>query len=71
MVLASRPGEIVTNDELLLEVRGSLDFERTYIAGYIGKIREKIEEDPQSPVHLITCRGKGYILCPPEDYVSN
>ncbi|MBS5915123.1 MAG: winged helix-turn-helix domain-containing protein, partial [Paenibacillus macerans] len=27
---------------------------------YISKIRDKIEDNPRKPVHLVTIRGLGY-----------
>jgi DNA-binding response OmpR family regulator len=63
--LASRPGEVVTREELLNQVWG---FEvcpttRT-VDNHIAGLRAKLERDPARPKHLLTVRGVGYKWVP-------
>jgi DNA-binding response OmpR family regulator len=57
----SSPGKVFTRAELLdrLYPRGEAVVDRV-IDVHIGKLREKIEEDPASPRHILTIRGVGY-----------
>jgi DNA-binding response OmpR family regulator len=54
-------GEIVTRDQLLDEVWGydSTPITRT-VDNHIAKLRQKIEQDPSSPRHIITVHRIGY-----------
>lgn len=63
--LASRPGEVVTRDELLDHVWG-LDLYPTTrtIDNHIAGLRAKLERDPAEPRHLLTVRGVGYKWAP-------
>jgi len=62
-ILAARPGEVVSRDELLTEVWGyeRLPTTRT-VDTHIGTLRGKLEADPSSPQRLITVHGVGYKL---------
>jgi DNA-binding response OmpR family regulator len=64
-VLASRPGEVVTRDELLNQVWG-LDASPTTrtIDNHIAGLRAKLEPDPEMPRHILTLRGVGYKWSP-------
>jgi DNA-binding winged helix-turn-helix (wHTH) protein/tetratricopeptide (TPR) repeat protein len=61
--LASRPGEVVPLDRLLVEVWGYHPTVRSR-APYstVMRLRAAIEPDPQSPRHLLSHRGCGYSL---------
>ncbi len=55
-------GRVVTRDMILEELwdgRGQFVDDNT-LSVYIRRLREKIEEDPSSPEHLVTIRGIGY-----------
>ena len=59
--LAQRRGEVVTRDVLLKEVWGyhSTPLTRT-VDVHMTWLRQKLEDDPSQPAHLITVRGMGY-----------
>ncbi|MCM1121961.1 MAG: response regulator transcription factor [Eubacterium sp.] len=61
--LAANRGRIVTIDALCEAVwkEGNYGYENTLIV-HIRRLREKIEQDPSHPVHLLTVRGLGYKL---------
>jgi DNA-binding response OmpR family regulator len=63
--LASRPGEVITRDELLDQVWG-LDLYPTTrtVDNHIAGLRAKLERDPAEPKHLLTVRGVGYKWSP-------
>src|SRR5947208_1547950 len=63
--LASRPGEVVTRDELLDRVWGleAYPTSRT-IDNHIAGLRAKLERDPAEPKRLVTVRGVGYKWSP-------
>ena len=62
-VLAANLGEIVGTETLLS--RGWADTEEadpSYVWVSMRRLRQKIEVDPDRPVHLVTVRGVGYRL---------
>ena len=61
--LASRPNRVFTRDQLLDAVWGTGRFVTPRsVDVYIRRLREKIEHDPEKPVHLKTVRGAGYLF---------
>ncbi len=59
--LISHEGEVVTRETLLNEVWGYDKFPTTRtIDTFIHHLREKIEEDPANPRHLLTIPWSGY-----------
>ena len=62
-LLASRPSEVVTRDELLNEVWGFDNFPSTRtVDNHIATLRAKLESNPSEPRHLLTVHGVGYKL---------
>jgi DNA-binding response OmpR family regulator len=66
-LLATHPGRVFSRVELVDRIWGA-----TYAGGsrtvdvHIRWLRAKIEEEPARPAHVITVRGTGYRLDPPE-----
>jgi phosphate regulon transcriptional regulator PhoB len=61
--LAARPNRVFTRDQLLDAVWGTDRFVTPRsVDVYIRRLREKIENDPENPVHLKTVRGAGYLF---------
>jgi phosphate regulon transcriptional regulator PhoB len=61
--LAARPNRVFTRDQLLDAVWGTERFVTPRsVDVYIRRLREKIEIDPENPVHLKTVRGAGYLF---------
>jgi two-component system KDP operon response regulator KdpE len=61
--LARRPGQLVTQRQLLAEVWGpAFVNESGYLRFHFGQLRRKLEIDPGRPRHLITEPGIGYRL---------
>ena len=61
--LATSPGRVLTNRQLLKTVWGpGYEQESHYLRVYVGQLRRKLEIDPSRPVHLITEPGVGYRL---------
>lgn len=58
-VLAARPGEVVSREELAK--RTSAGLERS-VDVQVTRLRRKVEADPRAPVFLQTVRGIGYRL---------
>jgi len=54
-------GEIITRETLLQEVWGyqAVPLTRT-VDVHIVWLRQKIEEDPRNPRHILTVHGQGY-----------
>jgi DNA-binding response OmpR family regulator len=60
-LLISREGEVVTRETILNEVWDYDRFPTTRtIDTFIHNLRKKIEDDPASPVHLLTVPWSGY-----------
>lgn len=61
--LISGHGKVLTHKELLVAVWGPAHDEDTqYLRVAIGQLRQKLETDPGSPVHIVTEPGIGYRL---------
>jgi DNA-binding response OmpR family regulator len=62
-MLAERPGEVVTREEFLDRVwgYGSYPVTRT-VDNHILRLRQKLEDDPAAPRHLLTANKAGYRL---------
>ena len=59
--LMREAGKVLTHRDLLQRVWGQeYGGETEYVRVYIGRLRSKLEEDPNSPSLLITERGIGY-----------
>lgn len=62
-VLVRHAGLVVTQRQLLKEVWGPGHAEENhYLRIFVRQLREKLEENPSRPVHLITEAGVGYRL---------
>ena len=62
-LLAARPGEVLSRDELLNEVWGYENYPSTRtVDNHIASLRAKLEENPAEPRHLLTVHGVGYKL---------
>lgn len=59
--LAENAGRVLTHEQLLEKVWGYDAGEDTgYIKRYIWYLRQKLEDDPTNPQHILTERGFGY-----------
>jgi DNA-binding response OmpR family regulator len=59
--LASRPGVTLTRGELLEDVWDfAWDGDTSTVTVHVRRLREKIEDDPAHPRHLVTVWGVGY-----------
>ena len=64
-VLVRHPGRVLSRDFLLEHTRGrgAAPFDRT-IDVQVGRLRRKIEADPERPELIKSVRGAGYVLVP-------
>jgi two-component system KDP operon response regulator KdpE len=63
MALLTNAGRVVTNPQLLREVWGPSNLENGhYLRIYMAHLRQKLEDDPTQPKHLLTETGVGYRL---------
>jgi two-component system KDP operon response regulator KdpE len=59
--LMEHAGKVIPHQAILQHVWGpEYGPEHEYLRVYIGRLRQKIEEDPSNPRYLITVRGIGY-----------
>lgn len=66
MVLVNHAGRVVTNAQLLREVWGPAHAENGhYVRIYMGHLRQKLEDDPTRPRHIVTEPAVGYRLLLP------
>jgi len=60
-VMMKEPGRIFTRMQLSEKTSGEYyENDDNTIMVHISRIRDKVEEDPKRPVHIITVRGVGY-----------
>ena len=61
--LASRPGRVLSREQLIDLAGGSLDeaFDRS-VDVHVSRLRHKLGDDPKNPRVLKTVRGAGYML---------
>ncbi|WP_150427207.1 response regulator [Dechloromonas sp. CZR5] len=63
--LAANPGRVLTHRHLLAQVWGGQAVENPqYLRVYVGHLRQKIEESPAQPRHILTEIGVGYRFQP-------
>ncbi|WP_299438871.1 response regulator transcription factor [uncultured Rhodospira sp.] len=62
MVLAERPGEVISRDDLA-DLTGTGANPRG-VDVQVTRLRRKLEQDPRVPRYLHTVRGRGYLLRP-------
>ena len=60
-LLVAHAGKVLTHRHILHEVWGS-DTDVQYLRIYVRALRQKIEPDPEQPVHILTETGVGYRL---------
>src|SRR5947207_1244972 len=60
-VCVEHPRQVFGRDQLFELVWGSFG-DRSAVAVYIGRLRQKIEPDPSSPRYVVTVWGAGYRL---------
>ncbi|MGB6072062.1 MAG: response regulator [Rhodococcus sp. (in: high G+C Gram-positive bacteria)] len=64
-LLVRNEGKLVSQKDILRTVWGpGHERETHYLRIYLGQLRQKLERDPASPVHLITETGMGYRFVP-------
>jgi two-component system response regulator VicR len=64
-LFVSHPDRVYTSDELVESIWGvEYKGERQVLYVQIRSLREKIEEDPSNPRHIVTLRGVGYKFVP-------
>jgi two-component system KDP operon response regulator KdpE len=67
--LVSRAGWVMTHRQLLQEVWGPTRTTNDhYLRVYMGHLRQKLEDDPAQPEHIITETGIGYRLVGVSDH---
>lgn len=60
-ILVCNPGRLITQKQLLQEVWGASQSNKTnYLRVYMAQLRRKLETDPAHPRYLITEPGMGY-----------
>ena len=59
VLLAEHPRQVLTRDQLYERLRGDYG-DRHTLTVYIGRVREKIEEDAADPRYIVTVWGVGY-----------
>lgn len=63
VLLMSKAGKVLPHRMILQEVWGpEYGDETEYLRVYIGRLRQKIEQDPGNPRYLLTERGIGYLF---------
>ncbi|WP_216850919.1 response regulator [Acidisphaera sp. L21] len=60
-LFVAHAGKVLTHRHILQEIWGS-DTDVQYLRIYVRALRQKIEPDPEQPVHILTETGVGYRL---------
>ena len=60
--LADHAGKVLSRQQLLQRVWGYDTGDERLVDVHVGRVRQKIEDDPANPRHLVTLRGLGYKL---------
>jgi two-component system response regulator RegX3 len=60
--LAEHAGQVLSRQQLLSRVWEYDYGDERLVDVHVGRLRQKIEADPSSPLHLVTVRGLGYKL---------
>ncbi|SCF08218.1 DNA-binding response regulator, OmpR family, contains REC and winged-helix (wHTH) domain [Micromonospora viridifaciens] len=60
--LAQHAGKVLSRQQLLQRVWGYDSGDERLVDVHVGRVRQKIEEDPGNPRRLVTLRGLGYKL---------
>jgi two-component system, OmpR family, response regulator RegX3 len=60
--LADHPGRVLSRAQLLERVWDYAIGDERIVDVHVGRLRQKIEDDPSSPHRLVTVRGMGYKL---------
>ena len=64
-LLAQAPGKVIGRDHIIETVwKGEYEPTTRTVDNFIRKLRQKIEEKPDEPVHILTVHGVGYKLVP-------
>lgn len=64
-LLLTNPGKVLTQRQLLAQIWGPNAVEHThYLRIYMGHLRQKLEQDPTRPRHLLTETAVGYRFMP-------
>jgi DNA-binding response OmpR family regulator len=58
--LAGRAGQVFSREDLLREVWGWSFGDQSTVTVHVRRLRQKVEEDPATPRHLVTVWGVGY-----------
>ncbi|SMF84333.1 two component transcriptional regulator, winged helix family [Tistlia consotensis] len=67
-LLARHAGRIVTHGQLLREVWGPAhEADTQYLRVFVGRLRQKLGDDPARPSYLLNEPGVGYRLLTPEE----
>ena len=65
--LATRPGDVVSREDLMNEAWGYDKYPNTRtVDNHIVKLRKALEDEPDSPTYLRTVHGAGYRFAPDE-----
>jgi two-component system, OmpR family, KDP operon response regulator KdpE len=63
MLFVANRGKVITHRQILREVWGPAYLEQGhYVRVHMGHLRQKLEDDPAQPAHLLTETGVGYRL---------
>lgn len=69
--LATNAGRLMPHETLLAKVWGhEYRDEVHYLKVYVGRLRNKLEPDPQRPIYILTVRGVGYQFPSPDEQRS-